>query len=248
MPRGLRLSPSGSAFREDVLRLMEALDAACDRAQRVAKSEVGTLRIGYIEVAGWEGIVPDAFRQSAPLVRLDLTPANSPDQLSRMTEGALDGSFVYQFGALPPGLESIPLRQHGVVLAMPTGWKDRPRGVIRLRNLIDTPFVLFHRSAYPAYHDQLLSTCAAGGLFPRIVAEAKNEAAVLSLVSAGIGIAIVNDRNQHRPPPRVEFAEIRDLRMQLPLVFTFPQERRNPALEPMLKYLRGERSKLRNAR
>lgn len=32
LPRGLRLSRSGTAFREDVLQLMGVLNAACDRA------------------------------------------------------------------------------------------------------------------------------------------------------------------------------------------------------------------------
>jgi DNA-binding transcriptional LysR family regulator len=245
------LSRSGTAFREDVLQLMGALNAACDRARRVAKGEVGMLRIGYVEVAGWDGIVPDSFqayRQATPGVRLELTPAGTPEQLARMADGALDGGFIYQFGALPRGLASISLQQHGVLLAMPAGWKDRPRGAIRLRDLGGAPFVFFHRSAYPAYHDHLLSACASGGLVPNIVQEAQNEAAMLSLVSAGIGIAIVNDRNRYRPPSRVEFAEIRDLRVRLPLSFVFHDERANPAIDPMLDYLRGAASKPRAAR
>lgn len=251
LPRGLRLTRSGTAFRENVLQLMDVLGAACDRARRVAKGEVGMLRVGYVEVAGWEGIVPDSFqayRQAAPRVRLEPAPTGTPEQLARMADGALDGGFIYQFGALPRGVNSIPLQEHGVLLAMPARWPGRPHGPIRLRDLAGAPFVFFHRATYPAYHDHLLAACAAGGLVPDIVQEGENEAAVLSLVSAGIGVAIVNDRNRFRPPVRVEFATIRDLRVQLPLSFAFQKEYVNPALETMLDYLRGAAAKPRAAR
>lgn len=246
LPRGLRLSRSGTAFREDVIQLMTSLGSACDRARRVASGEVGMVRVGYVEVAGWEGIVPDsfhAFRETAPKVRLEPTPLGTPEQLARLVDGTLDGGFVYQVGPLPRGISSLPLQTHGVVLAMPVGWKGRPRGAISLRHLAGAPFVFFHRATYPAYHDRLLTACAAGGLVPNVVQQGQNEAAVLSLVSAGIGVAIVNDRNRYRPPSQVEFAEIRDLKVPLPLSFVFPEDGANPALEPMLAHLRAASAK-----
>lgn len=248
LPRGLRLSRCGTAFQEDVLQVMTALQAAGDRARRVASGEIGVLRLGYVEVAGWEGIVPESFqayRQASPHVRLEPTPAGTPKQLTQLLGGTFDGGFVYQFGDLPHSIESMPLQEHGVVLAIPARWPDRPRGPIRLRDLTGAPFVFFHRATYPAYHDHILAACALGGLVPNIVQEGQNEAAILSLVSAGIGIAIVNDRNRFRPPARVEFVQIRDLRLSLSLSFAFQKERANPAIESMLQYLGHASGKLR---
>lgn len=241
LPRGLRLSRSGVAFREDVLQVMAAIGTATDRARRIANGELGTLRVGYVEVTGWEGIVPDAFhafRDAAPKVRLEPAPLGTPEQLAAIAEGALDGGFVYQFGSLPRGVVSLPLQEHGVLLAMPMRWRDR--GPLRLRKLAEAPFVFFHRATYPAYHDHLLTACAAAGLVPKIVQEGRNEAAVLSLVSAGIGVAIVNDRNRYRPPAQVEFAELPELRLRLPLSFAYREDQPNPALETMLACLRRE--------
>lgn len=243
LPRGLRLSDSGVAFREDVLKVMSALDSATDRARRIAEGEVGTLRVGYVEVAGWEGVVPDAFhayRDAAPKVRLEPTPLGTPEQLSGIASGILDCGFIYQFGPLPSGIASVPLQDHGVVLAMPSRQNRRGRRSVSLNKLTDTPFVFFHRATYPAYHDHLLTACSTAGLVPMIVQEGRNEAAVLSLVSAGIGVAIVNDRNRFRPPSQVEFADIRELKIQLPLSFAFRRDQSNPALQTMLAYLKGE--------
>lgn len=241
LPRGLRLSRSGTAFREDALALMASLSSACDRARRVAAGELGMLKIGYVEVAGWLGVVPEsfhAFRLSAPKVRLEPTPLGSPEQLQHIADGRLDGGFTYHFDSLPRGMKVIPLQSNDVVLAMPSRWPGRRTGFRRLRDLTGAPFVTFHRSVYPAYHDQLFAACALAGLVPTVVQEGQNEAAVLSLVSAGIGIAIVNDLNRNRPPVQVEFAEIDDLSIRLPLTFIYREDQANPALGPFLTCLR----------
>lgn len=240
LPRGIRLSRSGEAFREDISKVMAAIGVACERARRVARGEIGELRIGYVEVAGWEGIVPDtfhAFRENAPEVRLELTPAGTPDQLAMIRAGTLDAGFIYQFEPLPPDLASLHLSEHGVLLAMPSRWPQRPDGPVNLRDLTDEHFIFFHRNAYPAYYDRLLTACALSGLVPNIVQEGRNEAAVLSLVSAGIGLAIVNDRNRYRPPAQVEFRELGDLQIRLPLRFVYRHEKTNPALQKMLACL-----------
>lgn len=245
LPRGIRLSRAGEAFREDISRVMAALGVACERAQRVSRGEIGELRIGYVEVAGWEGIVPDtfhAFRESAPECRLELTPTGTPDQLAMIRAGTLDGGFIYQFDPLPPDLAALHLGEHGVLLAMPSRWAQRPDGPVKLSDLTGERFIFFHRNAYPAYFDRLLTACALAGLVPHIVQEGRNEAAVLSLVSAGIGMAIVNDRNRFRPPAQVEFRELEDLQIGLPLRFVYRRERSNPALETIIACLESGRS------
>lgn len=233
LPRGLRLSKEGVAYRADVLAIMAALGTARDRVRGIAAGELGLLKLGYVEVTAWHGVVPEslhAFRSAAPDVRLELSPMGTPEQLQLIDDGALDGGFVYLFGNPPRGFRAILLQQQNVVLALPSQREGPRKKRLRLRDLASIPFVTFHRSAYPAYYDQLFAACAAGGLVPRVVQEGLSEAAVLSLVSAGIGAAIVNDANVNRPPLQVEFARIVDLNVPLPLSFVYRRDQSNPAL------------------
>jgi DNA-binding transcriptional LysR family regulator len=233
LPRGLRLTREGQAYRADAIAAMAALDTARDRVRGMARGETGLLRIGYVEVTAWRGVVPEAlraFRSLAPGVRLELAPMGTPEQLERIERGELDGGFVYLFDNLPEGFVPVQLPPQNVVLALPSQRSYHWKKKLRLRDLADTAFVTFHRSAYPAYHARLFAACAQGGLVPRVVQEGAGEAAVLSLVSAGIGVAIVNDANIHRPPVQVDFQQIADLDVPLPLHFVYREDHRNPAL------------------
>ena len=42
------------------------LNEATARAQRVARGQSGTLRLGFTENASWHGVVPDSFRRFGP--------------------------------------------------------------------------------------------------------------------------------------------------------------------------------------
>jgi DNA-binding transcriptional LysR family regulator len=199
------------------------------------------LRIGFVENAGWDGIVPETFNRfqtHAPKVGIKLVPSYTPAQLAEVQAGSLDGGFVYLFEPLSEEYCVIPLQQHDVVLAVPRKWglpADRP---IEARLLAERPFITFTRPVYPAYYDKLISACARAGLTLRVVQEVSTETAILSLVSAGIGAAIVNEANQGRPPVQVQFLRFSDLSVPLPLAFAYLESNTNPALKRFIEVLR----------
>lgn len=62
-------------------------------------------------------------------------------------------------------------------------------------------------------------------------------------MSAGIGAAIVNAGNLSRQPARVQFLELADLPIEMPLAFAYTKQNQNPALTRfpgMLDALRAE--------
>jgi DNA-binding transcriptional LysR family regulator len=244
LPRGLKLSEAGRAYQQDVSQIMVALDQARERAIRVAAGELGLLRIGYLEISAWKGIVPDAlqaYTHQYPSLRLELLPANTARQYELLARGEIDGGFVYPFEDVPAGCEAFPVRDGNVVLAIPASWSDRFSDSVSLSTLEKMPFIGFHRNEHPAYHDHLLAVCGAAGISPKTVQMAHDEGAVLSLVSAGIGMAIVNDANRDRPPSGVRFLRISDISLPLRLHFVWPTENINPALGAFVRMLR-ERS------
>ena len=150
---------------------------------------------------------------------------------------ALDGGFVYLFDNLPDGFVSVTLPAQNVVLALPSHRDGLRKIKLSLSDLQTADFVTFHRSTYPAYYVRLFTACAALGLGPTVVQEGDSEAAILSLVSAGIGVAIVNDANVYRPPVQVDFVRLADLDVPLPLSFVYRSDHRNPALERFVAQL-----------
>lgn len=53
------------------------------------------------------------------------------------------------------------------------------------------PFVLFARSVSPDYHERILALCAAAGFHPEVRHEVRHWLSVVSLVSQGLGVALV---------------------------------------------------------
>ncbi|QBC30578.1 LysR family transcriptional regulator [Pandoraea sp. XY-2] len=239
--RGLVLTAAGTAYLAEARDILARVESANRTARRLASGVTGRLRIGFVENASWDGLVPaafNAFQRTTPDVALELIPMNTPEQLDAIAAGTLDGGFCYRFGALREGCAEVPLLEHDVVLAVPADWPMGREGDVDIASLRAHPFVAFPRAVYPAYYDRLIAACAEHGLTLDIRQEVSTEAAILSLVSAGVGLAIVNDANRDRPPARVRFAAIRDLSVRLPLAFCHSaQHPPQPALQRFIEQL-----------
>lgn len=238
--RGLVLTDAGTAYRVEARAILAHVDSANRMAKGIASGIAGRLRIGFVENAAWDGLVPaafNAFQQATPNVALELVPMNTPEQLEAIVAGQLDGGFCYGFGALRDGCVALPLLEHDVVLAVPADWPIGRDGALAAAELRGVPFVAFPRAVYPAYHDRLIAACAERGLTLDIRQEVSTEAAILSLVSAGIGVAIVNDANRDRQPARVRFVPLDDLSVRLPLAFCRAAGTPPPALQRFLEQL-----------
>jgi len=240
-PRGLKLTPAGVAYLDEARDILARVDAANRLAHRIASGVQGRLRIGFVENASWSGVVSsalNAFQQSARDVALELQPMNTPEQLDAIAAEHLDGGFCYRFGALPEGFDSVPLLEQTVVLAVPERSPVGQHGSVHARELSGLPFIAFPRRVYAAYYDRLISACARQGLTLDIRQEASTETAILSLVAAGVGAALVNAANRERPPARVRFVDVADLSVRLPLEFCFLAQHGNAALQRFIDLLK----------
>ncbi|TCL05852.1 LysR family transcriptional regulator [Sodalis ligni] len=234
LPRGIHLNAAGKAYAQEVQRILADLDSAGERTRRIAAGEAGRIRLGFLEIAAWRGIMPDvisAFSTACPDIGMELIAGNTPQQLEMMLADTLDGGFIYLFNPLEDPLTGLALRRDNVVLAAPSAWGHRFAESVAARDLKGVPYIGFPRAGYPAYFDQLLSACRAAGFSPDFVQTARDEGAVLSLVSAGIGVAIVNSFNLSRPLPQVDYLPLTDISVPLPLYFVWRRRHLNPALD-----------------
>lgn len=240
-PRGLKLTAAGEAYLHEAREILARVDAANRLARQIAAGLRGHLRIGFVENAAWSGIVSAAlrtFEQKVPHVSLELQPMNTPEQLDAIAAGRLDGGFCYRVGVPPDGIAGVPVLEQNVVLAVPESWLLGKAGAVAAAELTGIPFIAFPRRVYPSYYDRLLAACAERGLTLDIRQEATTETAILSLVSAEMGAAIVNAANRERPPARVRFVELQDLSVPLPLEFCFLANGANAALQQFVDLLR----------
>jgi DNA-binding transcriptional LysR family regulator len=83
------------------------------------------------------------------------------------------------------------------VACLPVGHRLTRRRTTPVASLRDEPFVLFSRTASPDYHERILSICADAGFRPEIRHEVRHWLSVVSLVSQGMGVALVPSALRH---------------------------------------------------
>ncbi|WP_420998449.1 LysR family transcriptional regulator [Cupriavidus sp. 30B13] len=204
--RSVALTPAGQQWLPEVRRVLADAAALPGLAQRLARGEAGTLSLAFVSTADY-GILPDLlrrFRARHANVQLQLREATSDIQLEALMEGAIDAGLVIrpQLPAMPHGVSYLPLVREPLVLAVPQGWQ--PRGAapdsaagtgaqagIALRDAAHEPLIIFPRRSAPAFYDIITGCYAREGLTPAIAQEAIQMQTIVSLVSAGMGVALV---------------------------------------------------------
>lgn len=242
LPRGVKLSAAGTLFLEDARRILQELSEAAVRAGRVASGRSGTLRVGFTENASWRGVVPDSFRrfrENHAGAELQLQPEASLAQLEAIRSGRLDAGFVNFMPESDPDLDQLLVARQHVELAAPRRHPLTRVKTLRLRDLVDAPFIWFPRRANPAFYDRMMLECYRGGLkSPRIVQEGINEPTILSLVSTGMGVGWVLATARLRCPESVVILPVVDLNIPLTLSLAWRQDNTSPLLANFIAEVR----------
>ncbi len=188
--RGVRLTPSGSALLPRARRLLADADTIAVGARELARGEVGLLRVGFLAAATYSMLprLITSFRRARPGVRLVLSEATSDRQLVALAEANLDVGVLLP-PVSDPALAWLPLVREPLVAALPSGQRWPPR--IALARLAGEPFILFPRPAGASLYDLIVNACERAGFTPRVEQEAVQMATIVSLVAAGMGVALV---------------------------------------------------------
>jgi DNA-binding transcriptional LysR family regulator len=234
LPRGVKISDAGKLFLDDARRILQEINDATARAKRIASGLAGTLRIGFLESISWHGIIPDSikdFRERRPDVELQLKALTSLEQIAAIQSGSLDAGFAVPLANPDHGLAHFQVGVTKTVLAVPKGHALTKLKKIRLRDLVDVPFIWFPKWAIPNAYDRLMAACIRGGLTaPRIVQETAIENMRLSLVQCRVGVAFVTSDSRWRCPPGVVILPVTDLNVAFLFALMWRKDNNSPLL------------------
>ncbi|MEI7293942.1 LysR family transcriptional regulator [Paraburkholderia tropica] len=213
--RSVELTAVGADLLPEVRRILASADALRPLAQSLARGEAGVLALAFVSTADY-GLLPLLLRDFGaryPRVRLQLAEATSDVQVDELVAGRIDAGLV--IAPVPPRhaaqLAYLPVAREPLVIAMPAalsaqlggaeaeadaddGWCATP---VNLRDLADVPLVVFPRHLAPGFHDTIMDCYGAAGLAPRVGQEAIQMQTIVSLVSAGMGVALVPQSLRH---------------------------------------------------
>jgi DNA-binding transcriptional LysR family regulator len=193
--RRVALADAGRALLPEARSLIAGAARVAEVVRGAARGEHGHLALAFVSIVDYT-FLPDLLRRFTaryPGVRVDLREATTDVQQAELRAGRIDAGILLG----PPAegaasaLDYRALAREPMVLALPTGHPAARGGAVALKRLAAEAMVSFPRAIAPRLHDAIVSACAEAGFSPRIVQEAIQMQTIISLVSAGMGVAIV---------------------------------------------------------
>src|SRR5215207_4822370 len=144
VPRGVELTPAGSAFLPEARLTLAQAERAQRTAQRAARGETGRLRVGFVEAATYSGILPDVlgfFRMHLPDIGISLLEMDPVEQAEAFRDGRIDLGMLHS----PPAdadrwLRVEPVYSDALVAALPNGHALAGRSRLTLGTLAAEAF------------------------------------------------------------------------------------------------------------
>jgi DNA-binding transcriptional LysR family regulator len=224
--RRVELTAEGVPLLERARRLTGELERSVQELGAMARGEHGRLRIGFVSLADY-GVLPGmlkAFKAAQPGVALALREMLSPEQSAALAAGMLDFGLLLPPVPESPGLEHLVVQRERFLAALPARHRlARGKGKLAMSSLAGEPLVMVPRAIAPGLYDIVAGLAARAGFSLNIAQEAIQMQTVVSLVSSGLGAAIVPASVTNLGRRGVVYRELVDVHPRLELWLAWPK-------------------------
>ena len=233
LPRGVKLTDSGEQYLSDVRRILESVDEATLRVQRVERGQTGHIRVAFTEAVAAQPLLAEAlrhFQSGFPEVQIDLIAMRSKNQREALRKGRIDIGFFYAEAGDEADFDWIPIMTDDFLLAVPQGHRLAGAARVTLDDLADEPLIFPSKWHAPSTYERVMAEFRKHGIVPNIVAENPSADILNCLVSAGIGVGFLITSQKDRAPATVALRPIADFTLPLPLVLAWLKDNQSPII------------------
>jgi DNA-binding transcriptional LysR family regulator len=231
LPRGVKLTDSGEQYLADVRRILESVDEATLRVQRVERGQTGHIRVAFTEAVAAQPLLADAlrrFQSGFPEVQIELIAMRSKNQREELRKGRIDIGFFYAEAGDEADFDWAPIMTDDFLLALPQGHRLAAAARIGLDDLAGEPLIFPSKWHAPSTHERMMAEFRKRGIAPNIVAENPSADILNCLVAAGIGLGFLITSQKDRAPLTVALRPIEGFSLPLPLVLAWLKTNRSP--------------------
>ncbi len=192
--RGVALTEAGAVFARGARQVLREAEFAVASTRLADRGERGSLTIAFNEVGGQQPIVGQSlglFRSAFPNVTVRLCEMGEAAQYDALRSGEIDAGFHFRLPASHPGLAARVLDTQQFMLVVPETHALAKSAKVQLADLADHPMIMLRRDVNADTNDGIRQAFEQQHAMPQVVLEASSDAAMLTLVAAGLGLAIV---------------------------------------------------------
>ncbi|MEV7029327.1 LysR family transcriptional regulator [Streptomyces sp. NPDC093272] len=239
--RDMRLTQAGEALVRHASGILAGLTAAEEEVAAIAGLRAGRVRLVSFP-SGSSTLVPTALaalRAAHPGTRVSLEEAEPPKSVELLRAGDCDIALAFRYEGAAGAEEwddlvVRPLLTDRLVGLLPERHRLARAGAVALGELADEPWI----AGCPRCRGQLVQACENAGFTPRIDFATDDYPAVVGLVGAGLGVAVLPQLAVESVRPRgartvaLEPAVVREI-----VALTLPDLAQVPAVAATLEQL-----------
>jgi DNA-binding transcriptional LysR family regulator len=238
--RRVELTAAGEAYLKRAVAVLDAVDDAGQQARRIAKGVEGHLTIGCVGSATYS-VLPRlvrALRDELPHVEISIRGEMlAPAQLDALRAGDVD------IALLRPPVDDVAirvavLRRDRLIAALPAEHPLAQRDLLRVGDLRGEDFIAHAGRGRSVMGGLLAAICADAGFAPRIRHEVSETSTLVTLVAAGLGVAVVPAPTADLDIAGVTYRQLEPATLGVDLVAAHLVDAPSPAIERALGVLR----------
>jgi DNA-binding transcriptional LysR family regulator len=222
---------------------MTQVNFAVEMARETGQGRTGVLRVASVPSAAFE-LLPDIlprFRAAYPNVRFILTGDTTGRELAALRQGLIDLAIIVPPMTEQKGLDITLLKVERLCLAVPGDHHLAGLRRAKVSAIANDPLIAFSFTESPGYAAAVLNACQRAGFLPRVLQETSQMPTSLTLVAAGMGVALAPNPMRKVQIRNVVFLEVTsDDGEPLPytLAFAARSDRRSAIVDAFLRIAR----------
>ncbi|MFD3568795.1 LysR family transcriptional regulator [Streptomyces sp. NPDC058671] len=190
--REMRLTQAGEALVRHASGILAGLTAAEEEVAAIAGLRAGRVRLVSFP-SGSSTLVPTALaalRAAHPGTRVSLVEAEPPRSIEMLRDGDCDVALAFRYGAGQAEWDDLvvrPILADRLVGLVPEGHRLADAESVGIAELAEESWI----AGCPRCRRQLVDVCEEAGFTPRIDFATDDYPAVVGLVGAGLGVAVL---------------------------------------------------------
>lgn len=244
--RQVQLTAAGKNFLKNVYKILIDLDKTCDSAQRAQKGEIGNIVVGFTGTATYD-ILPkllQPYRSEFPFVDISVLQLSTTDQIQSLLNGEIN------IGILCAPIKNSQLNfevihQEPFIIAMPRNHPLASKsGPIEVQEFSKELFIMIPRNSGQIYYDTIINICHNAGFSPNITQEVHELHTSISLVAAGMGVALVPDSIQNLRVRGITYRQLKNSVSTLKTALAWRDDETSPLVHTFIALAKKSIQKL----
>jgi DNA-binding transcriptional LysR family regulator len=213
--RRVLLTQAGRELLVHANGIMSQTQAAKTAAADAARGTTSRVTLGYTASSMFTERMPRAIRQfrhaHGESVKLSLVEATSLEQLHALYAHELDVGVLRRPDTVgPEGVTIEPWYHARLIAAVPREHQLAERESLRVADLRDQPLISYPRESGIGLYWTIIRLCGKAGFNPHIAREVREPGAMIGLVAAGVGVAILPEDFRCIALPGVTYVRLID--------------------------------------